>query len=289
MLPEIQASAPHRLTLPTEHWVEGVVYSVCGDESHEGKADVVYVVSGLFGNDEDWGAVKSAWLAITKGEEFHASEWSKRVEYGSLCRVICNSNLIAFAAGMDLSEYESVFPNPVEQLPYYFCFSKVVEHLVSIASGCLPSDKVEFTFDRNFEVKHNATYLYDCMIKVPEFEHWELLADKISFATRKDPGIQMADMVARESMKWLMTVVQGANAIRSTCLAGLTDSHRLHWHHFHKDYFVQRVAHVQKLIDEGHPVGNYEQWRARKGCQDTTENRIRYQVQITKMLRAESE
>jgi hypothetical protein len=95
----------------------------------------------------------------------------------------------------------------------------------------------------------------------------------------------MADMVARESMRWLMNVVEESDAPRSSCLAGLIEKHRLHWHHFHKDYFVQRVSDIKKLIDEGHPVGNYEQWRRRKNCQDTTENRIRYHVQIDRMLR----
>lgn len=279
----------HSLTLASiqERWDEAVVYSVWGDESHDEKADYVFVVSGLFGSGDAWNAATSSWLAITKSEEFHASEWSKRPEYNRLCRVICDSNLITYAAGMDLRDYESIFPNPVEQLPYYFCFSNVVEHMAYIASGCVPQDKVELTFDRNFEAKYNATYLYDCMIKLPEFEHWELLSDKLSFGTRKDPKIQMADMVARETMNWLKTVVIGAGGPRTSCLAELVDKKRLHWNHFTKEYFAERVAHVQRLVDDGHPMGSYEQWRTRKGCQDTTENRIRYQVQIDRMLRLE--
>lgn len=264
------------------------MYSVWGDESHDEKADFIFVVSGIFGSENDWKAAAAGWLEITKGEEFHAAEWSSRAEYTRLCRVIANSALIGYAAGMDLREYETIFPNPVEQLPYYFCFSDVVQHMADIASDCIPQDKVEFTFDRNFEVKYNATYLYDCMIKFPEFEHWDLLADKLSFATRKHPHIQMADMVAREAMNWLLTVVREDNSARSTCLALLTDSKRIHWNHFHKDYFAQRVAHVQKLIDDGHPMGNYDEWRKRKGCQDTTENRIRYQVQIDRTLQQQA-
>src|SRR5579872_5131605 len=180
---QIQARTPHRLALPIERCVEGVVYSVYGDESHDETADFIFVVAGLFGHDDEWSATEAAWLDITKGEVFHASEWARRPEYGKLCRVLCQSKLIADAAGMDLRDYNSIFPNPVDQLPYYFCFSKVVESIAEKASQCVPSDKVKFTFDRNIEARHNASTLYDCMIKFQEFEHWELLADEIAFAT----------------------------------------------------------------------------------------------------------
>jgi hypothetical protein len=268
---------------------KGILYNVYGDESHDGKASIIYVVSGLFGDDAAWDAATSAWTAtaITNGEEFHASEWSSRSKYSSLCRVICKSKLIAFAAGMDLSEYKTLFPNPVDQLPYYFCFYKVVEHMADIASSCIPREELRFTFDRNLEVKYNAAYLYDSLIKVPEFKHWELLADKIVFSARNDPHMQIADMVARESMNWLKAVVIGNAAPRSSCLADLVDSHRLHWHHFHRDYFVQRVAHIQRLVDQGHPMGNFEHWRRERNCQDTAENRMRYQIEIDKKLRAQ--
>src|SRR5581483_10599221 len=106
----------------------------------------------------------------------------------------------------------SIFPNPVEQLPYYFCFSNVVEHFAEIASQSLPCGRVKFTFDRNFDVRYNATYLYDCMLKFPEFEHWDMLADEVAFATRKDTRIQMADMVARETMKWFLNILRDGSA-----------------------------------------------------------------------------
>ena len=262
-----------------------ILYNVYGDESHDGRASIIYVVSGLFGDDADWDTATSAWTEITKGKEFHAREWASPPEYRALCRVICNSKLIAFAAGMDLTEYQTIFPNPVDQLPYYFCFYKVVEHMAGIAYGCIPREKVKFTFDRNLDVKHNATFLYDSLIKVPEFQHWDMLADKPEFSTRKDPRIQMADMVARESMNWLRTTVTGNAATRTTCLASLVESHRLHWHQFDRTYFAQRVAHVQKLVEQGHPIGNFEQWRRAHNCQDTTENRTRYQVEIDEKLR----
>src|SRR5216684_3843459 len=114
------------------HNFEGVLYNVFGDESHDGKASIVYVVSGLFGDDDAWTAATSAWVAVTNGQEFHATEWSRRPAYSLLCDVLRNSKLILFATGMDLAGYEALFPNPVEQLPYYWCFYKVVEHMADI-------------------------------------------------------------------------------------------------------------------------------------------------------------
>ena len=276
-----------RITINPTQSVEVVVYSVYGDESHDGKADWVYVVSGLFGNAADWDCATVAWLNITGGEEFHANEWSSRSEYGLLSRVIRDSHLILYVAGMDLREYSNIFPNPVPQLPYYFCFSEVVEHFATIASQALPRGTVKFTFDRNLEVRFNATKLYDCMIKFPEFAHWDLLADELGFATRKDARIQMADMVARETMVHFENIVRGSAAPRPLPIAEWSDYRRIHWSLYDKQYFKERVAHTQKLVAAGDQAGNYDAWRAQQGCQDNAENRIRHHIHVTRMLEAQ--
>lgn len=264
---------------------EGILYHVFGDESYDGDAAIVCAVSGLFGNEGTWASAVAAWNAITKGEEFHANEWSRRTEYGALCRVLRDSSLILFAVGMELVEYGTLFPNPVKQLPYYFCFYKVIEHMADVASNCIPRESVQFTFDLNLETRYNAGFLYDSLVRVPEFKHWELLADTIAFSNRKNAKIQMADLVAREVMNQLKSTVIGDIKPRTPCVASLVDSHRLYWHFYKRDYFEARVAQVQKLFDAGHPMGNFEGWRRQHHCQDTTENRLRYQIEVDKKLR----
>jgi len=134
-------------------------------------------------------------------------------------------------------------------------------------------------------VRYNAAYLYDSLIKVPEFEHWELLADEVSFTSRKSPRIQMADLVAREVMNWRRSIALNDGTTRTACLASLVDHRRLYWHLYERDYFEARVALVQKIVDQGHPIGTYEQWRKEQNCQDTVENRLRFQIKIDKLAR----
>lgn len=282
-MPSIQACHYDAPALPLGRWKECVVYSVFGDESHEGRANRVYLIVGLFGDEDEWRKTRSAWTDLTNGEDFHAGDWwhAKRFsEYSRLCDVICNSQLIGFSVAMDMKDYDQIFESAVPQLPYYFCFGRVIEKFAEVASTCLPVDKVEFTFDRNFDVQYNATFMYDYMIKLPEWEHSELLADKVSFATRKDAGIQMADLVARETMRWLDNLATGYSRPRSRCFANLFESKKLIYHVFEKSYFESLKGRLAEFVKEGHEMTKYHEWRKSNRMQDTTENRLRFHIQL---------
>lgn len=45
-----------------------------GDESHDGKEEVVFAVSGVIGSQEDWDALSVSWKKRTGGIPFHASD-----------------------------------------------------------------------------------------------------------------------------------------------------------------------------------------------------------------------
>jgi hypothetical protein len=60
----------------------------------------------------------------------------------------------------------------------------------------VPCDKVAFTFDRHRETQYNSGLLCQWMTAYkPE------IAASVSFGSRSDPGIQTADLWARDLMK----------------------------------------------------------------------------------------
>ena len=55
---------------------------------------------------------------------------------------------------------------------------------------------MEFTFDQHKETQYDAGLLYDWL------SHYKTeIVEKVSFDTRREPGIQAADLWARELMK----------------------------------------------------------------------------------------
>jgi hypothetical protein len=60
----------------------------------------------------------------------------------------------------------------------------------------IPRDKVEFTFDQHKETQYNAGLLYEWITA-----HKPDNTGKVSFASRAEPGVQAADLWARELMK----------------------------------------------------------------------------------------
>ena len=49
--------------------------SVFGDESADEKAQIVFAVAAMIGPDSQWDAAVEEWVKITKGDEFHATDW----------------------------------------------------------------------------------------------------------------------------------------------------------------------------------------------------------------------
>jgi Protein of unknown function (DUF3800) len=179
------------------------VYSVYGDESYDEKKGKVFAVAGLFGRESEWSELKERWLEISNGEEVHANtlEVSDKDKYKRLVMALAQSKIWGWGAVMSLEDYNKIYEQPTKNLPYYFCFAKVMEHFAHYARVIIPQDRVQFTFDRNLETQYNATYIYEYMTRLPEWKDREIVSDEISFSSRKNPKIQAADLWARELMK----------------------------------------------------------------------------------------
>jgi hypothetical protein len=262
-------------------------YRVFGDESSDQKCDIVFCVGGVFGDETQWSGLISEWLAITDGEEFHAAEWdgppARRKQYISLVHALAESKLVGWGSAMDVTSYERIFPNAVEQLPYYHCFGAVVEHFGHYTSLCIPRGILKFTFDQNLEVQYHASKLYHHMLTEQNWRDREYVADEISFATRKTPNIQVADLWTREVMKDFENTIGPSKRPMRRSLQVLANTHRFGTEIYGTQFFQDAKAAFEKAYREGHGKGEYNAWREKRNLQDNTEVRMQYMFYLSKM------
>ena len=112
----------------------------------------------------------------------------------------------------DVQSFRERFDSLVD-IAYYKCFTDLLGFIAPMARdwnrrilmGLGPADPLvqpQFTFDRR-QGEGTITETYDTFMGQPEWRGTEILHQRVSFDTRKNPRIQIADVVAREGMKEL--------------------------------------------------------------------------------------
>jgi len=186
---------------------------VYGDDSSDERSERVCAVAGVVGTIMGWRSVERQWLAITNGIPFHAKDCDSdqgdyknrphdenKTLYRDLTVLVAESHLHGFGIAINLIALHRVFPD-AEDLAYYRAFLRVMEVMKDTAKK--NAEIAEFTFDMRMDNEHNAGLLYGST-RENEPEWAPHLADKISFEfARKNPRIQVADLLAREAMKAL--------------------------------------------------------------------------------------
>lgn len=278
------------------------MYSVFGDESSDQTRKRVFAVSGLFGSDDDWTVFRTKWTERTGGQIFHAAECdSDRGEYKKtshqankslykdLTKIIAESKLMGWGVAVSLLDYEQFFANALPDQPYHLCFHSVVTRLACLGGICLPPGLVTFTFDRNLETQYHARSLYQFMRRWDDWPFHKYMAQEISFGTREEIGIQAADLVAREAMKELDRDITGIPRNRRMSLIALTKSGRLKFELRTREWCEDGARFHQSQQKPGHSIDKYHAWRAVKGLNDDSTNRIRYQAYLLEMERGQRE
>jgi hypothetical protein len=162
-----------------------------------------------------------------------------------------------------------------------------VQSIAALASVAIPSETVEITFDNNAEIEHNATALYNFMLRSRDTQCRHLLADKISFACRRSVGIQVADLYARETMKHLKGQLE-SNVPRRGSFAALADTHRFRFKRTDRTDFERSKKKLADFnLEEPADLKAYRQWLRRKRLIDCQSNRIAYLEQFQKDLHLE--
>lgn len=234
---------------PCDGW-ECIVYSVFGDESSDESKSRVFAAAGVFGHDDDWKSIGEAWLDRTKGVIFHAADCEtdkgdfqtnthadNQALYKDLTQLICRSRLMGRSHAMDIAAWRSHFSQVPDDVPYLSCFRHVVHRCGDLARLIIPQGKVEFTFDNRQETDYNAGVLYTYMAQMKEWDGSAYLNEKVSFASRKYIGIQVADLVAREAMKHLDNMIGPVKRDTRRSMRALMDTHRFEFTFHMKEYF----------------------------------------------------
>lgn len=260
--------------------------SIFGDESADQKAERVFAVAAIMGTDKQWEDFVPEWLAITEGQEFHAAEWETQVahdkelldkrqkSYRKLTELVAWSGMHGWGVAVDLVSYRKWFPHITSHQAYHKCFIEVADRLIGDAIGLCYKD-LKFTFDCR-QGSGTTGILYDWISSQAEWNNKVLFADKISFANRKNPSIQAADLVARETMRGLYDKIANPRAMRKSFIT-LADTAR----HFQFDflvdtYFEQMHKGLNKKIEQC--KSEYSAWLKDIGAQDTPAERHRFLI-----------
>ena len=267
------------------------MYIVCGDESHDEKKERVFAMGGVFGSQEDFDTTEAEWVTRTSGKIFHAAECeSDRGDfagtdhkenlalYRDLTQIIVNSKLCGRGVAIDLAASREFFPDILPESDYHKCLKELLIIFGELAYISLPQDKVKFTFDQRIDTEYSAGQLYVYLTKQPDWKLFPYYYDEISFATRRTPCIQMADLVARETMKEFDRRLTGARReTRKSMAAMLAIPYRFEFTYFTREYFEDfRRKFTDLEAAGGVDRQKYAAWVEKNGLTDNWSVRLKY-------------
>ena len=274
------------------------MYAVYGDESHDSKEKEIYVVDGLIGSQEQWDEFETKWKERTGGRIFHASDCeSDRGDfknsshgdnlklYKDLTRILAESGFIGYAAAIDINAYNNAFPNIVNGYSYLLCFRIVIEHFGNLAGILIPRDRLKFNFHINPQIEHTAATMYQLYRDNDELKYAPYL-DEISYVSMKYPGIQAADLFARETLKWAKQGMPLNKLKIRKSLARLVETGRFKMEFFVEEYFQDfknKLPEIEAIA--GLTQKDYEQWLLEEGIKHNASNSTRYLAHVYDMER----
>jgi len=266
-----------------------VMYCAYGDESRDDTLQRVYAVAGVFGHQEDWDAIETPWKTRLNGRVLHAVD----CEFGhrefsdlkpgegrriirDLTTLLAESKLFGYGTAINVAEYKKSFPNDFEDAPYLWGFGDVLLHVTELTSVALPrEDTTEVIFDRNEPIEYNANALNEWTRVSKKLGRF--LADKLSFASRRTVGIQIADLFAREVMKNLDASLSGSGRLTRSSFRTLHETGRFRISNLGRDDFESKkqVLRNSKYRDSANVIA-YRKWLDGNRLVDCLTNRIEH-------------
>lgn len=251
-----------------------MVVSVFGDESSDETKERVFSVSAIVGTDDEWATAESAWRLATKGEVFHAADWEhegRLDDYKAAAVALASSPVAGFAWSMDLAAYREFFTDTLPDVAYYLMFTKAIngvsrewrlwnDRVRATPEGRDPIiSRVEFTFDHRKQSEGTAGSIYSTFINQPEWRESTLLDTKVSFESRSNPRIQMADLIAREGMKDLDRFLGPVKYPERKSKIALAAKNHFRFLEFRRDYF-EKYAQVMADLERNDSDFNAESY-----------------------------
>ncbi len=271
------------------------MFTIFGDESADEMKQRVFAIAGVMGREAQWDELIDKWVKRTGGKEFHAAECESEYAndpdrdkhrenlrmYADLAQLIANSGLRGWGVSMDLAGWREFFPEVFRDIPYYKCFVEVSDRLIREAAK-LGERKVKFTFDNRQESEKNTGFLYDWIVNQSEWKERNIFLDlEISFSSRKNPRIQVADLLARETMKDLDNRIGPVKRKMRRSMEALATNGRFHFEHLMREYFeAYRKSMDSGQLEERMGISrqDYAQWLQDTQQIDNMSNRFRFLI-----------
>jgi hypothetical protein len=269
---------------------------VYGDDSSDEKGVRTFAVAGIAGTQEEWDAIKPAWVACSKGKIFHATDCEPGYgdyqgipkdeclkEYKRLTEIIAKTNMMGVGVAVDIAAFKDNLPDSIEDAPYYHCFSRVVMGFAELGYLSIPREKVKFVFDQNTKVKYNSILMLEYLSSLSEYNYSEYIdKGEIGFAlSREKIEIQAADLFAHETMKYLDNQLIAANRSIRKSLENLLNTGRFKCYCYERGYFEAIKNRLEYLEKEDNSWSEeYKNWLLKRKLSDNNSNRIRYLINL---------
>lgn len=283
------------------------VLNVFGDESHDEKEQRVYTVSGIAGTQEERDALTTTWNKRIRGIPFHSADCeagrgpyekipkSDRLElYADLVNMFAQTNLMGFAATVDLQGFKYYFPKILPTEAYHLCFRKVITYFAQMGYMLIPQERVNFIFDINSKIQYSTVKLFEWIKDLSENEwKYSVVVSEITFASRKDPhgvGIQVADILARESMKHYDNFFVGPRVYKKTRKSfQALKAPKYEFAFYTKEYFEDFKREVFDGCKENPALFNaYEEWLLKNKRKNNATSQFEFLIYFDSANRTES-
>lgn len=260
-----------------------VVFTYKFDESY--KAARSLIVGGWIGDDAQWKYVQERWREAIAFENqtlppglkisrYHASEmnardhefegWeSERMKRftTALLEIVGTSGLVAVTCGIDLAAFLSLFPHrdpPDYGVAYGMCMKELMRQIAKAMDDWEPEYRVALIHDHGDwdNLAHDAFYQ---MIDEPNWAHRERFVSLTPLSSYHDVGLQAADLIAYESMRWmdehLLTGREDLRAPLRELLKKTEGAFGIYFNRAYLENFRRLLIDEGKLREVGEPSG----------------------------------
>jgi hypothetical protein len=284
---EIREARKKRLTI--------AMLSVYGDESSDETGETVFAVAGLIGPREEWDALKPIWYKRTGGKIFHAADCetgyhdyagidleSRLQEYKDLTQIICASQLWGYGVAIDISAYRTCIQHITERYePYFYCFIRAITYFACIATHQKTLGKANFIFDRNCKTRFSSVILVEYLANMKVYQESSFIGS-ITFSSIDDIEIQVADLLARETMKHLYNIIGPKQIPIRKSILSLKNTNRFEFDFLDSNYFELKFKPMIKSIEtnSGRNRQDYLDWLCKNKLDDNLNTIIRYLIYL---------
>jgi hypothetical protein len=263
------------------------------DDSADGKNERVCAVAGVVGTILGWRALEREWLVRTNGIPFHAkdcesdqgdykkfSHEDNKALYKDLSIMVAQSHIAGIGIAIDLIALRRAFPD-ADDLPYYRAVLRIIQAMKDCAEK--QGEAAEFALDKRLDVEHNAGLMYRTAY---EYEPgWKpYLAERIQFeCSRKNPRLQVADLLARETMKALDNRIGPVKRPQRKSWLALAESKRFEIEIYSDEWFnglKKGYSELERRV--GFCKWDYMNWLGERNRQHNITNMFLFVEQMAK-------